>query len=111
MGGFRILHAVKIFAMHLSLTLSFAGLSSKRRVATLICVLPHTCIVCRAVSQIYSAAGDGTDGYSCRLYAYLGTSMSCPIVAGAAAMVSSRSMPYRVVVIGTFKGAGSKRRA
>ncbi|CAM9668187.1 unnamed protein product, partial [Laminaria digitata] len=37
--------------------------------------------------MIYSAAGDGTDGHSCRLYAYLGTSMSCPIVAGAAAMI------------------------
>ncbi|CAN0472885.1 unnamed protein product, partial [Laminaria digitata] len=33
---------------------------------------------------------DGTDGHSCRLYAYWGTSMSCPIVAGASAMVRSR---------------------
>ncbi|CAN0507940.1 unnamed protein product, partial [Scytosiphon promiscuus] len=37
---------------------------------------------------IYSAASDGSDERSCRLYAYLGTSMSCPIVAGASAMVS-----------------------
>ena len=37
--------------------------------------------------QVYSAAGDGTDKYTCRLWAYAGTSMSCPIVAGAAAMV------------------------
>ncbi|CAN0458389.1 unnamed protein product [Ascophyllum nodosum] len=36
---------------------------------------------------IYSAASDGTDSHSCRLWAYHGTSMSCPIVAGAAAMV------------------------
>ncbi|CAN0343522.1 unnamed protein product, partial [Scytosiphon promiscuus] len=36
---------------------------------------------------VYSAAGDGTDTHSCRLWAYSGTSMSCPIVAGAAAMI------------------------
>lgn len=40
--------------------------------------------------QVYSAASDGSeDAHSCRLYAYSGTSMSCPIVAGAAAMVSN----------------------
>ncbi|CAM9548318.1 unnamed protein product, partial [Hapterophycus canaliculatus] len=37
--------------------------------------------------MIYSAAGDGTDAHSCRLWAYSGTSMSCPIVAGASAMI------------------------
>ncbi|CAB1107200.1 unnamed protein product [Ectocarpus sp. CCAP 1310/34] len=37
--------------------------------------------------MVYSAASDGTDSHSCRLWAYQGTSMSCPIVAGAAAMV------------------------
>ncbi|CAM9132446.1 unnamed protein product, partial [Laminaria digitata] len=36
---------------------------------------------------IYSAAGDGSDTHSCRLWAYAGTSMACPIVAGASAMV------------------------
>ncbi|CAN0550288.1 unnamed protein product, partial [Laminaria digitata] len=36
---------------------------------------------------IYSAGGDGSESHSCRLWAYAGTSMSCPIVAGAAAMV------------------------
>ncbi|CBN77322.1 peptidase S8 and S53 [Ectocarpus siliculosus] len=36
---------------------------------------------------VYSAASDGTDSHSCRLWAYQGTSMSCPIVAGASAMV------------------------
>ena len=51
-------------------------------------------IVCCFFSQVYSAAGDGTDERSCRLYAYSGTSMSCPIVAGAAAMVSSRIKPW-----------------
>ncbi|CAN0100531.1 unnamed protein product, partial [Ascophyllum nodosum] len=37
--------------------------------------------------MIYSAASDGTGLYSCRLWAFKGTSMSCPVVAGAAAMV------------------------
>ncbi|CAN0198353.1 unnamed protein product [Ectocarpus sp. 6 AP-2014] len=37
--------------------------------------------------SVYSAASDGTDTHSCRLWAYEGTSMSCPIVAGAAAMI------------------------
>ncbi|CAM9635784.1 unnamed protein product [Ectocarpus sp. 4 AP-2014] len=37
--------------------------------------------------MVYSAASDGTDTHSCRLWAYQGTSMSCPIVAGASAMV------------------------
>ncbi|CAN0200177.1 unnamed protein product [Ectocarpus sp. 6 AP-2014] len=38
--------------------------------------------------MIYSAASDGEeDTHSCRLWAYAGTSMSCPIVAGASAMV------------------------
>ena len=37
--------------------------------------------------QIYSARSDGADNISCRLAAISGTSMSCPIVAGAAAMV------------------------
>ena len=37
--------------------------------------------------QVYSARSDGEDAYSCRLYASPGTSMSCPIVAGASAMV------------------------
>ncbi|CAN0465285.1 unnamed protein product, partial [Ectocarpus sp. 8 AP-2014] len=37
--------------------------------------------------MVYSAASDGTDSHSCRLWAYQGTSMSCPIVAGASAMV------------------------
>ncbi|CAM9868950.1 unnamed protein product, partial [Ascophyllum nodosum] len=37
--------------------------------------------------MIYSAASDGTNDHSCRLWAYQGTSMSCPVVAGAAAMV------------------------
>eukprot|EP00904_Undaria_pinnatifida_P000092 jgi/Undpi1/10083/HiC_scaffold_28.g12537.m1 len=36
---------------------------------------------------IYSARSDGADNISCRLAAFSGTSMSCPIVAGAAAMV------------------------
>ncbi|CAM9670039.1 unnamed protein product [Ectocarpus fasciculatus] len=37
---------------------------------------------------IYSAASDGSmESYSCRLWAYAGTSMSTPIVAGASAMV------------------------
>ncbi|CAM9691381.1 unnamed protein product [Scytosiphon promiscuus] len=37
--------------------------------------------------MVYSAGGDGTDAHSCRLWAYAGTSMSCPIVAGASAMI------------------------
>ncbi|CAM9166855.1 unnamed protein product, partial [Hapterophycus canaliculatus] len=37
--------------------------------------------------MVYSAASDGTDTHSCRLWAYRGTSMSCPIVAGASAMI------------------------
>ncbi|CAN0469993.1 unnamed protein product, partial [Hapterophycus canaliculatus] len=36
---------------------------------------------------IYSAASDGTDDHSCRLWAYEGTSMSTPVVAGASAMI------------------------
>ncbi|CAN0198488.1 unnamed protein product, partial [Ectocarpus sp. 6 AP-2014] len=37
---------------------------------------------------IYSAASDGSmDTHSCRLWAYVGTSMSTPIVAGASAMI------------------------
>ncbi|CAM9402432.1 unnamed protein product [Ectocarpus sp. 8 AP-2014] len=37
---------------------------------------------------IYSAASDGSmDTHSCRLWAYAGTSMSTPIVAGASAMI------------------------
>lgn len=39
------------------------------------------------ISKIYSAAGSGTDNYTCRLWNYAGTSMSCPIVAGSAALV------------------------
>lgn len=39
--------------------------------------------------QIYSAAGDGSDSYSCRLWMYAGTSMSAPIAAGGAALVRS----------------------
>ncbi|CAM9790716.1 unnamed protein product, partial [Ectocarpus fasciculatus] len=37
--------------------------------------------------QVYSAAADGSDTHSCRLWANQGTSMSCPIVAGASAMI------------------------
>eukprot|EP00752_Nemacystus_decipiens_P004360 g3984.t1 len=38
--------------------------------------------------MVYSAASDGSeDSYTCRLWAYPGTSMSCPIVAGGSAMV------------------------
>ncbi|CAM9375513.1 unnamed protein product, partial [Sphacelaria rigidula] len=37
--------------------------------------------------QVLSAGSDGTDDHSCQLYATQGTSMSCPIVAGAAAMI------------------------
>lgn len=44
--------------------------------------------VCMELRQIYSAAGDGTDLHTCRLWAYQGTSMSTPVVAGASAMVS-----------------------
>lgn len=44
------------------------------------------------VWQIYSASSDGDDTYSCRLAAFPGTSMSCPIAAGASAMVSTRRM-------------------
>ncbi|CAM9536300.1 unnamed protein product, partial [Laminaria digitata] len=36
---------------------------------------------------IYSASSDATDTHSCRLQAIFGTSMSCPIVAGASAMI------------------------
>ncbi|CAM9855742.1 unnamed protein product [Laminaria digitata] len=36
---------------------------------------------------VYSARSDGDDAHSCRLSANSGTSMSCPIVAGASAMV------------------------
>eukprot|EP00903_Cladosiphon_okamuranus_P015158 g14016.t1 len=36
---------------------------------------------------VYSAAGDGTDSHTCRLWASTGTSMSAPVVAGASAMV------------------------
>lgn len=46
--------------------------------------------VCGLFGQIYSAASDGMDSHSCRIIAELGTSMSCPIVAGAAAMVGLR---------------------
>ena len=47
-------------------------------------VLPCRSIAC----QVYSAASDGSEeSYSCRLWAYPGTSMSCPIVVGASAMV------------------------
>lgn len=55
---------------------------------------PTRCITCRLLCawcimyQIYSAAGDGTDLHTCRLWAYQGTSMSTPVVAGASAMVS-----------------------
>ncbi|CAN0440548.1 unnamed protein product, partial [Scytosiphon promiscuus] len=38
--------------------------------------------------QVYSAAGGGTGNYTCRLWNYPGTSMSAPLVAGAAALVS-----------------------
>ncbi|CAM9771338.1 unnamed protein product, partial [Sphacelaria rigidula] len=37
--------------------------------------------------QVLSAGSDGTDDQSCQLYATQGTSMSCPVVAGAAAMI------------------------
>ncbi|CBN75410.1 subtilisin-like serine peptidase [Ectocarpus siliculosus] len=37
--------------------------------------------------QVASASSDGTDGHSCRLLANMGTSASCPLVAGAAALV------------------------
>eukprot|EP00752_Nemacystus_decipiens_P002497 g2346.t1 len=37
--------------------------------------------------HVYAAASDGTDLHSCRLWAYAGTSMSAPVVAGSAAMV------------------------
>ncbi|CAN0281458.1 unnamed protein product, partial [Ectocarpus sp. 13 AM-2016] len=37
--------------------------------------------------MIYSAAGSGDGNYTCRLWQYAGTSMSTPIVAGAAALV------------------------
>lgn len=52
--------------------------------------------------QIYSAASDATSEHSCRLWMYAGTSMACPITAGAAAMVSLPSRPLqvaRVVVV------------
>lgn len=39
------------------------------------------------LSQVYSASSDGEDIHSCRVFANPGTSMSCPIVAGASAMV------------------------
>eukprot|EP00903_Cladosiphon_okamuranus_P006848 g6670.t1 len=43
--------------------------------------------------MIYSAASDGEkESHSCRLWAYAGTSMSCPIVAGASAMVRQNFM-------------------
>ncbi|CAM9625709.1 unnamed protein product, partial [Ectocarpus fasciculatus] len=37
--------------------------------------------------QVASASSDGTDGHSCELVANMGTSASCPLVAGAAALV------------------------
>ncbi|CAM9167076.1 unnamed protein product [Ectocarpus fasciculatus] len=37
--------------------------------------------------QVASASSDGTDGHSCELLAGTGTSASCPLVAGAAALV------------------------
>ncbi|CAM9779304.1 unnamed protein product [Ectocarpus sp. 4 AP-2014] len=37
--------------------------------------------------QVASASSDGTDEHSCKLVAYMGTSASCPLVAGAAALV------------------------
>ncbi|CAN0135192.1 unnamed protein product [Ectocarpus fasciculatus] len=37
--------------------------------------------------MVYSAAGSGDGNYTCRLWQYAGTSMSTPIVAGAAALV------------------------
>lgn len=49
--------------------------------------------ICSPRHQIYSAASDGEEEtHSCRLWAYAGTSMSCPIVAGASAMVSHAQM-------------------
>ena len=77
-----MLREVKMFANHCPSTLSLVARNVIRRVTS-----SH--LICRFVSQIYSVAGDGTDGHSCRLFAYSGTSMSCPIVAGASAMVSS----------------------
>lgn len=47
--------------------------------------------------QVYSAAGDSSGVHSCRLCAGAGTSMSRPIAAGAAAMVSARSNEMGVV--------------
>ncbi|CAN0370803.1 unnamed protein product, partial [Scytosiphon promiscuus] len=37
--------------------------------------------------QVFSAWSDGTDDHSCKLLAGAGTSASCPLVAGAAALV------------------------
>ncbi|CAM9309050.1 unnamed protein product [Choristocarpus tenellus] len=37
--------------------------------------------------QVFSASADGLDSHSCQLTNYIGTSMSTPIVAGAAALV------------------------
>lgn len=49
--------------------------------------------------QIYSAASDGDeDTHSCRLWAYAGTSMSCPIVAGAAAMVRGPGIGWHALI-------------
>ncbi|CAN0390119.1 unnamed protein product, partial [Pylaiella littoralis] len=55
--------------------------------------------------SVYSAASDGEeDKYSCRLFAFAGTSMSCPIVAGAAAMIRQYFMDAQ------FYGADLKAR-
>lgn len=57
------------------------------------CGLYHTRRVCyhslcRLVLQLFSAHNDGSDSNSCKLAGDSGTSLSCPIVAGAAALVS-----------------------
>lgn len=58
----------------------------------------------RSSEQVLSAASDGTDVISCRLTASLGTSMSTPIVAGAAAMVRASPL-HRIYALG-FKYQG-----
>lgn len=49
--------------------------------------------------QVYSAGGDDTGVHSCRLCASSGTSMACPIVAGASALVSTRGQKGRIFVL------------
>lgn len=44
------------------------------------------------VRQVFSASSDGNEDHSCKLIPGFGTSASCPVVAGSAALVRAPAM-------------------